>query len=143
VKVICLSGDGIGPEVMREAIRALRALPLELEERPVAEMATHLFGGLDTPLRNLLTGDTILVPGENVGTGSSRENVPIPCREAAAAARTGSRMRIDPETGAIEGEGERHAGPALPPFMLERLRSGGLVPRVGGQLEPQAGGGAP
>jgi 3-isopropylmalate dehydrogenase len=35
VKVVCLEGDGIGPEVMREAIRALRALPvdLELEER--------------------------------------------------------------------------------------------------------------
>ena len=34
--VVCLSGDGIGPEVMREAIRALRALPLplELEELP-------------------------------------------------------------------------------------------------------------
>ena len=36
VRIVCLSGDGIGPEVMREAIRALRALPLplELEERP-------------------------------------------------------------------------------------------------------------
>ena len=36
MKVVCLGGDGIGPEVMREAIRALRALPLplELEERP-------------------------------------------------------------------------------------------------------------
>jgi 3-isopropylmalate dehydrogenase len=36
VKVVCLSGDGIGPEVMREAMRALEALPLdlELEERP-------------------------------------------------------------------------------------------------------------
>jgi 3-isopropylmalate dehydrogenase len=36
VKVICLSGDGIGPEIMREATRALRPLPvqLDLEERP-------------------------------------------------------------------------------------------------------------
>jgi 3-isopropylmalate dehydrogenase len=36
MKVVCLAGDGIGPEVMAEAIRALRALPivLELEERP-------------------------------------------------------------------------------------------------------------
>lgn len=36
MKVICLSGDGIGPEVMRETIRALGALPLQLdlEERP-------------------------------------------------------------------------------------------------------------
>jgi 3-isopropylmalate dehydrogenase len=36
MKVVCLGGDGIGPEIMREAIRALRALglPLEIEERP-------------------------------------------------------------------------------------------------------------
>ena len=36
IKVVCLAGDGIGPEVMREAIRALRVLPLriEIEERP-------------------------------------------------------------------------------------------------------------
>jgi 3-isopropylmalate dehydrogenase len=30
-KVVCLAGDGIGPEVMREAIRALEVLPLEIE----------------------------------------------------------------------------------------------------------------
>jgi len=29
--VVCLAGDGIGPEVMREAIRALRALPLDID----------------------------------------------------------------------------------------------------------------
>jgi 3-isopropylmalate dehydrogenase len=35
-KIVCLPGDGIGPEVMREAMRALEAmqLGLELEERP-------------------------------------------------------------------------------------------------------------
>jgi 3-isopropylmalate dehydrogenase len=35
-RVVCLAGDGIGPEVMREAVRALQALPLriEIEERP-------------------------------------------------------------------------------------------------------------
>ena len=35
-KVVCLAGDGIGPEVMPEAIRALQALPLgiEIEEHP-------------------------------------------------------------------------------------------------------------
>jgi 3-isopropylmalate dehydrogenase len=36
VRVVCLAGDGIGPEVMREAERALEALGLglELDERP-------------------------------------------------------------------------------------------------------------
>jgi 3-isopropylmalate dehydrogenase len=39
VKIVCLGGDGIGPEIMREAIRSLSALelPLEIEE--------CLFGG--------------------------------------------------------------------------------------------------
>jgi 3-isopropylmalate dehydrogenase len=37
--VVCLAGDGIGPEVMREAIRALEALPLELE------LEQRAFGG--------------------------------------------------------------------------------------------------
>jgi 3-isopropylmalate dehydrogenase len=35
-RIVCLGGDGIGPEVMEQAIRALAAIPLslELEERP-------------------------------------------------------------------------------------------------------------
>jgi 3-isopropylmalate dehydrogenase len=37
--VVCLGGDGIGPEVMREAIRALRALPVPIE------VEEHDFGG--------------------------------------------------------------------------------------------------
>jgi 3-isopropylmalate dehydratase small subunit len=42
-----------------------------------AEMARHLFEGLDPSLRGELTGDTILFAGGNFGTGSSRENVPL------------------------------------------------------------------
>jgi 3-isopropylmalate dehydrogenase len=38
-KIICLPGDGIGPEVMAEAVRALEALPIELE------LEEHAFGG--------------------------------------------------------------------------------------------------
>jgi 3-isopropylmalate dehydrogenase len=46
MRIVCLAGDGIGPEVMREAIRALRALPLELEidERPFGGEAIHETG---------------------------------------------------------------------------------------------------
>ncbi len=47
-----------------------------------AEMATHLFEGLDSSLRDQLVGDTILVAGANFGTGSSRENVPAAMRAA-------------------------------------------------------------
>jgi 3-isopropylmalate dehydrogenase len=38
-QVVCLPGDGIGPEVAAEAIRVLDALPLDVE------VAEHLFGG--------------------------------------------------------------------------------------------------
>lgn len=40
MKVVCLAGDGIGPEIMREAKRALAALEL-----PGLEVEDELFGG--------------------------------------------------------------------------------------------------
>jgi 3-isopropylmalate dehydrogenase len=39
IKVVCLPGDGIGPEVMAVAVRLLGALPLEVE------VSEHPFGG--------------------------------------------------------------------------------------------------
>jgi 3-isopropylmalate/(R)-2-methylmalate dehydratase small subunit len=40
-------------------------------------MSPHLFEGLDPSLRDEMGADTILVVGENFGTGSSREHVPL------------------------------------------------------------------
>ena len=40
-------------------------------------MSPHLFEGLDPGLRDEMHPDTILVVGENFGTGSSREHVPL------------------------------------------------------------------
>src|SRR5207253_6789961 len=40
------------------------------------EMKKYLFEGLDRARRDRLGGDTILIVGENFGTGSSREHVP-------------------------------------------------------------------
>ncbi|MFL5935936.1 MAG: 3-isopropylmalate dehydrogenase [Gaiellaceae bacterium] len=37
--IVCLPGDGIGPEVVAEALRVLEALPLDVD------VETHLFGG--------------------------------------------------------------------------------------------------
>ena len=54
----------------------------------------------------------------------------IACPAAAAAAATGAAVRIEPETGTIEVDGDSYPAPPLPPFMLELLRSGGLVPWI-------------
>ncbi|HXF99087.1 MAG TPA: 3-isopropylmalate dehydrogenase [Gaiellaceae bacterium] len=45
-RVVCLPGDGIGPEVMAAAVRALRALApdVELEERPFGAAAIRAVG---------------------------------------------------------------------------------------------------
>jgi 3-isopropylmalate/(R)-2-methylmalate dehydratase small subunit len=40
-------------------------------------MSPHLFEGLDPALRDEMGPDTILMVGENFGTGSSREHVPL------------------------------------------------------------------
>jgi 3-isopropylmalate/(R)-2-methylmalate dehydratase small subunit len=47
--------------------------------------------------------------------------------EAAAAARQGSRIRIDTETGGIEVDGTRYAAPPMPPLVGELQAAGGLV----------------
>jgi 3-isopropylmalate dehydrogenase len=46
VKVVLLRGDGIGPEIVHEALRALRALlpDLDLDERPFGADAIRRFG---------------------------------------------------------------------------------------------------
>jgi 3-isopropylmalate/(R)-2-methylmalate dehydratase small subunit len=130
-----------------------------------AEMPKYLFEGLDPSLREQLGGDTILVAGENFGTGSSRENVPLAMRaagircvlaksfarifhrncinlglaamaspDAVDAARPGAPIRIETETGAIHVDDRTFQARPLPPFMLELLAAGGLVPWIGGRL---------
>jgi 3-isopropylmalate/(R)-2-methylmalate dehydratase small subunit len=50
--------------------------------------------------------------------------------EAAAAAKTGSQMRIDTEEGEIAVDGRRFATSSLAPLVEELQRAGGLVPWV-------------
>ena len=38
-RIVCLPGDGVGPEVLAEALRVLEALPLDVQ------VETRLFGG--------------------------------------------------------------------------------------------------
>jgi 3-isopropylmalate dehydrogenase len=69
-RVVCLPGDGIGPEVMAEALRVLRALPLEVE------LTEHDFGGVaidrhgvplpDDTLEACLGADAVLLAAVGV-----------------------------------------------------------------------------
>jgi len=54
----------------------------------------------------------------------------LPCPDAVAAARRGSHVRIEVETGAVEVDGRRFQAAALPPFMVELVQLGGLAPWI-------------
>lgn len=52
----------------------------------------------------------------------------VACAEAAEAARPGSRIRVDTNTGEIEVDGRRFQAAPVDPLVLELVNSGGLVP---------------
>jgi 3-isopropylmalate/(R)-2-methylmalate dehydratase small subunit len=58
--------------------------------------------------------------------------------DAAAVARDGARIRIDTDTGALEVDGQRFQASPIPPFMLDMLTSGGLVPWARRRLGKEA-----
>jgi 3-isopropylmalate/(R)-2-methylmalate dehydratase small subunit len=57
------------------------------------------------------------------------------CPEAAEAARPGSRMRVDTDTGDVEVDGETFRARPVPGLVLELQASGGLVPWTRERLE--------
>jgi 3-isopropylmalate/(R)-2-methylmalate dehydratase small subunit len=62
----------------------------------------------------------------------------VTCPEAAAAANAGSEVRLDTDTGAVDVDGRRFQARPLHPFMLEMVRSGGLVAWAQRRLEEAA-----
>ncbi|HEY7536371.1 MAG TPA: 3-isopropylmalate dehydratase [Gaiellaceae bacterium] len=52
----------------------------------------------------------------------------VECADAVDAARPGSQIRIDAESGEVEVEGRTCQAAPIDPFVLELQRSGGLVP---------------
>ena len=57
----------------------------------------------------------------------------LTCPDAVAAARPGSAVRVEPESGSIRVDGRAFSSTPLPPFMLELLQAGGLVPWIRGR----------
>ncbi len=56
----------------------------------------------------------------------------IACAEAVAAARPGSRIRVEIETGSVDVDGHVFRASAMPAFMVELLNAGGLAPWIRG-----------
>jgi 3-isopropylmalate/(R)-2-methylmalate dehydratase small subunit len=89
-------------------------------------MKPYLFEGLDPSLRDQLQGDTVLVVGANFGMGLALPA--ISCPEAAKAAKAGSEISIDAVAGKVTVDGREFVAAPVPPFMLEMLERGGLIP---------------
>ena len=51
----------------------------------------------------------------------------LPCPDAVTAARRGSRIRVEVESGAVDVDGNAFQAVALPPFMVELVQLGGLA----------------
>jgi 3-isopropylmalate/(R)-2-methylmalate dehydratase small subunit len=60
----------------------------------------------------------------------------IPCPDAVAAARPGSHVRVEVESGVVEVDGRRFQAAALPPFMVELVQQGGLAPWIRSRRAP-------
>ena len=113
-QAVVLDGDNIDTDVLYPG-QFLNVLGPE-------QMKNHLFEGLDPSLRDQLTDQTVLVVGENFGTGSSREHVPhamkasgVQCVLGKSFARIFQRncvnlgllVMIAPEAAAAAGPGDR------------------------------------
>jgi 3-isopropylmalate/(R)-2-methylmalate dehydratase small subunit len=80
-RAVCIPGDNIDTDVLYPG-------PF-LDITDPELMKEHLFEGLDPALRDVLGGDTVLVVGENFGSGSSREHVPVSMKASGIVAVVG------------------------------------------------------
>jgi len=127
-----------------------------LRTKDTSVWAEHVFEDLDPTLASQLKG-TVIVAGNNMGCGSSREQAPVAIREAGAIAviapsfariffrnainvglpviecdgltcEDGSTVTISLEDGWVEADGARHPIRPLSGRMQDILAAGGLVP---------------
>ena len=62
----------------------------------------------------------------------------IECVPAVDAARAGSQIRIEADHGRVEVDGQAFTTAAMPPFIIDMVRLGGLVPYVRTRLAARA-----
>lgn len=127
-----------------------------LRTKDASVWAEHVFEDLDPALASRLKG-AVIVAGNNMGCGSSREQAPVAIREAGAIAviapsfariffrnainvglpviecdgltcEDGSTVTISLEEGWVEADGVRHPIRPLSGRMQDILAAGGLVP---------------
>ena len=129
---------------------------------PVEELARHCLEAVDPSFAPGVRPGDVLVAGDNLGAGSSREQavqalghlgiralvarsfagifhrnalnlglVAVTCAEAGRI-RPGDRIAVDPRAGRVvnHSRGEAYSCDALPPFLLEMVAEGGLVPHL-------------
>ena len=60
----------------------------------------------------------------------------ITCPQAAQAAKRGSEISVDAAAGEVTVDGQEFAAAPVPPFMLEMLERGGLIPWAQHKLTP-------
>ena len=118
-----------------------------------AELAKHCLEDLDTEFVNNVQPGDIIVADENFGCGSSREHAPIAIKAAGVdvviaksfarifyrnaintavdAISNGDVVSVDADAGTITDEttGETFTAQPFPPFLMEIINAGGLVPR--------------
>ena len=111
-----------------------------------AELAKHCLEDLDVEFVNNVRPGDIIVADENFGCGSSREHAPIAIKAAGVdvviaksfarifyrnAINNGDIVSVDADAGTITDEttGETFTAQPFPPFLMEIINAGGLVPR--------------
>ena len=117
-----------------------------LNTSDTAILASHLMEDARAGFVNHISKGDIIVAGENFGCGSSREHAPVAIKGAgisAVIAKSYARifyrnafntglpiLEIDLQNGVVKNHTQNcsYTFAPIPPFMLELLTSGGLIP---------------
>ncbi|MCA1857371.1 3-isopropylmalate dehydratase [Massilia oculi] len=156
----------VGDDIDTDALAPGKYMKCDIDE-----IARHCLEDVLPGFAAAVRPGDVLVAGRNFGIGSSREQAPEALRrlgiaavvapsfaglfyrnalnlglavlvcEGAAAIPDGVRVAVDPAAGRIDGPGIALSCQPIPPFLLQMLAAGGLMPHLAQRLanEPQLG----